>query len=335
MMPGSLLIIGGTRQMGYGTALAALAAGAHVTVLNRGVTPEDLPDAIERLRADRTQPAQMRAALHGRSFDAVVDFVLFNGDDARHSIELLQGRTGHYIMISSGQVYLIRQGLARPFREEDYDGSLTPHPPAGSYDEAEWAYGMGKREAEDALRAASAAGAFGVTVLRPPMVLGERDPQGRVAAYLARLLDGGPILAPHQPDLPLRHVDADDVVRAVMAVLQAGPTAACNISGEDTVSLDGFLDLLGQALGVSPRLVRRPAAELRAAGLLPTCSPFSEAWMSMLDNRRSREVLGLAYTPLADTIARIVRYHADHPAPAPPGYHRRDAEIRLAQGDPS
>ena len=60
-------------------------------------------------RADRCDPQQLRRALDGREFDAVIDTTLYRGKEAHEIVDLLQGRIGRFIFISTGQVY--RRGL--------------------------------------------------------------------------------------------------------------------------------------------------------------------------------------------------------------------------------
>lgn len=126
-------------------------AGHHVIVFNRGQTPDELPADVTRLHGDRSDPTQLAQALGSRSFDAVVDTTLYNGITARAIAQLLDGRVGHYLCLSTGQVYLVRRGLQRPFAEEHYEGPLTDAPAPGTRDDEEWLYGVEKRHAEDAL----------------------------------------------------------------------------------------------------------------------------------------------------------------------------------------
>ena len=67
------LVLGGSVFVGKHTVEALLAGGHDVAVLNRGRTPTELPDDVERLVADRTDIDQMRGALDGRDWDAVFD----------------------------------------------------------------------------------------------------------------------------------------------------------------------------------------------------------------------------------------------------------------------
>ena len=66
-----ILVIGGTRNIGHYLTLALLEQGHRVTILNRGVTPDSLPESVERLRADRSDAVQLQLALGGRDFDVV------------------------------------------------------------------------------------------------------------------------------------------------------------------------------------------------------------------------------------------------------------------------
>lgn len=327
-----VLIIGGTRNMGYLLALALLERGHRVTVLNRGMTPNELPPTVTRLRADRTEQVQLFSALNRRAFDAVVDMVLYTGDEADTVIDLFAGRVQHYVFVSTGQVYLVREGLARPFSEDDYAGRLMPPPKPNTYVYEEWSYGMRKREAEDALAHAWQTSQFPYTSLRLPMVNGQRDPFNRLYGYMLRIKDGGPILVPETPRHPLRHVYAEDVVRAIIGVLETGQGKgrAFNISQDETVTLEEFLALLSGFMGHKPpELVEVKRSVLEINGFLPDCSPFSERWMSELTNDRSKAELGMTYTPLPDYLEQIVRFHMDNPPRRPASYRRRRAEKTL------
>lgn len=327
-----ILIIGGTRNMGYQLALELLQAGHRVTILNRGLTQDDLPPEVERLRADRTEPDQLRAVLRGRSFDAAVDMVLFNGTEAETVVNLLRGHVGHYIFVSTGQVYLVREGLARPFAESDYEGLLMPAPKPNTYGYEEWSYGHHKRQAEDTLALAWQEHQFPYTSVRIPMVNSERDPMNRLYGYVLRIKDGGPILVPETPNYALRHVYAGDVVRALITLLQSGQGKgrAYNVSQDETVSLEEMLRIVGEIMGADvPALVEVKRSILEADGFLPDCSPFSDRWMSELSNDLGKQELGLTYTPLRTYLARIIQHYADYPPRRPASYSRRNAERQL------
>ncbi|HYO87779.1 MAG TPA: NAD-dependent epimerase/dehydratase family protein, partial [Candidatus Limnocylindrales bacterium] len=232
----NLLIIGGTRNLGHFMVHDLLGRGHRVTVLNRGLTRDELPEQVERLRADRTEPAQLERTLKGRIFDAVIDNAIYKRAEAEAIVRLFKGRTGHYIALSSGQVYLVRENVERPFSEDQYEGRVMPAPKPNTYGYEEWLYGMDKRAVEDTLLEAHARDGFPATTLRLPMVSSERDHFFRLYAYILRLQDGGPILAPSTPNYRLRHIYAGDVVRAVRKIVEESLARgkAYNISQEET-----------------------------------------------------------------------------------------------------
>ena len=59
------LVLGGTGFVGRRLVEILVAEGNPVTVLNRGVTPVELPPGVDRLVADRSDPASMQSRARG------------------------------------------------------------------------------------------------------------------------------------------------------------------------------------------------------------------------------------------------------------------------------
>jgi nucleoside-diphosphate-sugar epimerase len=333
-MPMRSLIIGGTRNLGPSIVHALLQRGHQVTVFNRGQTRDNLPEEVERLRGDRTDPEQLKSALGGREFDLVVDTTLYTGAEAEAAVELFAGHVGRYIFLSTGQVYLVRTGVKRPFKEEDYLGPVMDEPSKSDVSDYEnWLYGHDKRAAEDVFARAWTEHKFPFTSLRLPMVNSERDHYDRIYGYYLRLQDGGPILIPEGDGLPVRHVYGDDVVRAIglLAENELCKGRAYNIVQDETLSLTQFLELLAGLIHRPVKIVRIPREQLTREGLLPHCSPFSGLWMSSLENARSKAELNMEYTPVSNYVKKLVSYFQAVPARQIEGYAERRREMELAQ----
>jgi nucleoside-diphosphate-sugar epimerase len=327
------LVIGGTRNLGPSIVQALLKLEYKVSVFNRGQTPDDLPSEVERLRGDRTDPEQLRTALGGREFDLILDTMLYTGAEADAAVKLFSNRVGRYIFLSTGQVYLVRIGVERPFKEEDYAGPVMPAPPKSDASEYKnWLYGFDKRQAEDVLTHAWQERQFPVTSLRLPMVNSERDHYDRIYGYFLRLQDGGPILVPSGPGLPLRHVYGEDVIQAIVTLLHSdkGKGKAYNIAQDETLSLEDFLQMLARLAHRALKLVRLPREKLDSYGLLPHCSPFSDPWMSSLDNALSKTELDMKYTSVAVYLEKLVRYFHATSTREIPGYAQRGLEVKMA-----
>jgi nucleoside-diphosphate-sugar epimerase len=329
-----VLVIGGNRFVGVLLGWRLLARGDAVTLLNRGHLADPFGDRVERLRGDRTTD-DLERLLAGRSFDAVVDLAAYSAEDARRAAEVLRGRTAHHVMISTGQVYLVRVGCPRPAREEDYDGPVMPRP-SDARDLPEWEYGVGKRGAEDALAVAHARDGFPATRIRIPMVNGERDYLRRIEGYLWRLLDGGPVILPDGGTHLLRHVYGAEVARFVAGVLGRAETfgRAYNLAQEETPTLAALVGRLRDLLGSRAEIVPVRRERILAAGLDPAAvSPFSGRWMSFVDPTRARTELGFVHEAFEAYLPRIVASFLAHPPETrPDAYARRAEEIALARG---
>jgi nucleoside-diphosphate-sugar epimerase len=120
------LVLGGTGFVGRRLVEVLVAEGNPVTVLNRGVTPVELPPRVDRLVADRSDPASMRSALATSDWDAVFDISgvvkVAGGTDAGDIADLLAGRVGRYVYVSS-------QSLYRMTREFPWTETSPTEPP--------------------------------------------------------------------------------------------------------------------------------------------------------------------------------------------------------------
>jgi nucleoside-diphosphate-sugar epimerase len=330
-----ILVIGGNRFMGRSLVWRLLFAGHRVTLLNRGQSADPFGDRVERLVADRSTDAfdlVVGEALGARGgFDRVVDFAAFTGEEVARVVRVLGGRAGHYVMISTGQVYLVREGCPVPAREGDYEGAVMAAPPTPA-DHEDWAYGIGKRDAEDVLVAAGAA--LPSTRLRIPMVNGEGDPKRRLEAYLWRLLDGGPLLVPAASAIA-RHIYRGAVVAAVAGLVEGEPAPGLvyNLAQDEQPTVGELLRRLAARVGGRAEIVELPAEQLEAAGLsVRSASPLSSRWMSRIDPGKAVAELGFVHPPLdvyLDSIATSLL--ASWPAEPPEGYRQRAGELALAR----
>lgn len=331
---GRALVLGGSGLIGAPVTRALVAAGHDVTVVTRGARP--LPAGARPLLADRRDAAALAGALAGARFDIAFDLLAYDDADVRALFASPGLRLARYVMISTGQVYLVGAERRPPFAETDAAIPPMPEPPpSAARDHANWVYGMGKRAAERAAHACAAAAGTRVTVLRLPVVQGARDGSRRLWAYLQRLRDGGPLLLPEGGDDPVRFVWAEDVGRAAAALAgEAGARAvapAYNLAQPDEPSLRELLARAAALLGVTPRFVACEWADLDAAGIERTFSPYSGPWCSRPDPALAARDWGFAATAVAGWLPEVVRAHLAESDPAPhPAYARRAAEFALA-----
>src|SRR5262245_15723578 len=325
-----ILLIGGSGFLGHHTVSALLEAGHAVTVVTRGA--RSLPPGAEGLVADRRDRAALARVLEGRRFDLTVDFLAYDAADVEALLFVPYATLGRYVMISTGQVYLVTEGAKAPYREDDADGPLIAEPEAGSADHGQWSYGVGKRRAERTLLGYRATHGVRATILRLPIIQGEWDGSRRLWAYLERMLDGGPLILPEGGANPTRFVWAGDVGRVIARLASdPGRAAVYNVAQPDVVPLRAYLEQVAHAAGVSPRFVHASWDECWAAGLDPRFSPFSGKWRSLLDPSRLATEWGFTATRTEDYLPAVVRWHLEHRPASHDGYASRNRERGLAE----
>ena len=326
-----VLVLGGSGLLGAPATRALLGRGHDVSVLTRSTRP--IPTGAVPLVADRGDPIVLATLLAGRRFDVALDLLAYDGRDVARLFSVPELAIGRYLLISSGQVYLVSAERRPPFREEDGDLPAMPEPLEGSWDHGNWHYGVGKRDAERVARELHDRGATSTTILRLPVVQGAGDSTRRLGAYLQRLLDGGPLLLPGGGEDPVRFVWAEDVARAVVALTEGAPAPApaYNLAQPDEPRLRDLVEAAAAVLGVRADIVGCDWGALTEAGLDRMVSPFSGRWCSRPDPTLARRDWGFVGAATEGWLPEVVRAHLAEIDPEPhPGYARRAAERALA-----
>ena len=219
------------------------------------------------------------------------------------SLQLAQqaARAGVRRLVFMSSIKVNGESSARPYTEED-----PPRP--------EDAYGVSKREAEEALARVAAETGLDLVVLRPPLVYGP-GVKGNFLRLLELVARGVPLpLASIDNRRSLVHVGnlADAVMRTVDAPQAAGRTYLV-ADGED-VSTPELARALAQALGVRPRLVPCPTALMRLGGALTGRRGEIERLTGSLQVDSSRIRRELGWRPpftLRQGLAQTARWYLD------------------------
>ncbi len=191
-----ILVIGGTRFIGLEVTLALHRMGHEVAVFNRGQTLPDLPEGIQQIQGDHNEMLDHADALRAFAPEVVLHNIVLHDDHVKMTHEVFTGIARKLVMTSSMDVYL-------PFGRVNgtEPGDLIP----GVMDETsplrnKWymyrtpemtedhrMYRYDKIPAENA--ALHYPDMVGV-VLRLPMVIGPRDWQRRLLAFMQPMKDG-------------------------------------------------------------------------------------------------------------------------------------------------
>ena len=283
------LVLGGTRFVGLHLVQLLHSQGHGVTVLNRGRTEAPLPEEVSRIRADRSVPGQVPAALKGRRFDAAFDISGYKPSEVQPVTDALNGNVGHYVFCSTAAVYA-PSGVA-PIRENH---PLNRGPEADDY-------ARNKILCEDLLLDAFRGRGFPATIVRPPYVYGPHDgiPE-RLFGLFARLTQGRSVIVPGE-GLALSHsVHVDDLAAAFAAVpgRRQALGQAYNATGPEAITANACISAIASIMDLDGKVVHVDVRDYEA--MLKDLEPiratdiFDFSWREsyVLSNEKLRRELG-------------------------------------------
>ena len=303
-----VLVLGGTQFVGRHIVEVLLDGGHAVTTFNRGMSRDELPAAVERLRGDRDAGAAGLDALTGRSWDACVDVSGYTAKQVRASAEMLRGRVAHYIFISAVSVY-----GDPPHGPVDESQPRLPPAEADIVEVTRATYGPLKVTCEDLVQ-----DTFGdrCTLLRPQVIAGPHDPLDRFSYWVRRATEGGEMLAPGDGSDYVQVIDARDCACFVRTACEHAFAGAFNLAGP-RITWSEFMATLGAGAvtWVAKEIIAKSGiTEFELPLYRATSAPRSS--LMHVSNARALGA-GLALTDLAETVREVRSWlTGQHVAPA-------------------
>lgn len=317
-----VLVLGGTRFLGRAFAEEALGRGHRLTLFNRGESNPGLFSQAERIAGDRDGGLE---ALRGRSFDAVLDTSGYVPRVVRASAELLAGRTGLYVFVSSISVYA---NEAVPGQDESAPVATIADP---SVEEITGeTYGALKALCEEEVVRLHGARAM---IIRPGLIVGPHDASDRFTYWVDRVARGGEILAPDGPDYRTQFIDVRDLAAWMLDLLereQTGDVGARSPAGtvfnatgpERHIRLGDLMDVCHRVSGSDATFVWADAAFLLEQGVqpwieLPLWIPGEEGVGGNAFDISRALAAGLRFRPLEETVADTLAWSRSRPEDHP------------------
>ncbi len=304
-----ILVLGGTIFLGRAIVQAAQERGHEVTLFNRGHHNPDLFPDCERLRGDRDGDL---AALRGRQWDAAIDTNCNLPRLVRDAATLLADAVAQYTYISSVSAYadLSKNGITE-------DAPLATMPDATIEVVTGETFGPLKALCE---AAAETAMPGRVLVVRPGLIVGPHDQSDRFTYWPSRVAEGGEVLAPASPGLPVQYiVDVRDLGAWIVRMVEAQATGVYNALGPASILSLGKMLNTCRAVGRSDAQFVWVSEEfLVAQGVgywldVPLWVPPTMAGIHTVSAAKAIAA-GLTFRPLAETVADTLVW--DHTRPA-------------------
>ena len=259
-----VLFIGGTGVISTACSSLAVSRGIDLYLLNRGQTDRPVPEGARVLRGDIRDRASVERALGDITFDAVVDWVAFTTEHVETDIELLRGRTGQYVFISTASAY------QKPLSSLPITESTPLHNPF-------WAYSRAKAACEERLMLAYRDEEFPVTIVRPSHTY-DRTKVPLIGHYTAidRMRKGKKVIVHGDGTSLWVLTHHEDFAKGFVGLLgnHRAIGHAFHITSDEVLTWNQICAFLAQAAGVEPQIVHVPSDLIAAfdpelgAGLL-------------------------------------------------------------------
>ncbi len=256
-----VLFIGGTGYISTACTELAIARGFDVTLLNRS-TRTAIPGA-KTITADISKTEATAAALAGRTWDCVVDFIAYTPLDIEDRLALFRGRVGQYIFISSASAY------QKPLT----DYLVTESTPLAN---PLWDYSRNKIVCEERLMRAYREERFPFSVIRPSLTYGDFIIPLAINSWLKsytaidRMRKGLAVIVPGDGLTLWTITHNSDFAKGLVGLL-GHPGAighAFHITSDEALTWNQIYQMTAEAAGVaSPKLVHI------ASDFLSACVP--------------------------------------------------------------
>jgi len=329
-----VLVIGGSKFLGYHLTRSLLELGVQVTLFNRGKSPDDFGNRVKRIIGDRQDHQWFYEQLHGQRFDAVIDLIGYDPLEVEVAEKTFRDHIGLYVFISTGQVYLVTENKHCPAREKDFYQPLIDCPMG---EELSYEYGLKKRECELLLEKRYRSTQFPAVRLRCPVIHGARDYTLRLFSYLLRIDDGFPLIIPENGDKIIRHIYVQDVVQTILKILTNDSVRGkvFNLAQHEVLTLSEFLTMIASLMNKEIKIRMVDQQALKEYMIPDDISPFSGRWVSYLDPAYAQQDIGFTSTHLPNWIPEVVSYFIkEYQGPTPENYQSREKEIKYLERVP-
>lgn len=292
-----LLVIGGSYF--YGRVFVMEASKEHeITVWNRGTYSME-SFGVRQITGDRHE----RAAGCEEDYDAVIDFCAYAPGDVRMTLNLLTGKIGQYVLISTVDVY-----ERNPSVTKTEDTPLEERPIAGEAG----AYVAGKVALERELAEVCGVRDIPYTALRPAILYGPFNYAPRESAYIQMLLLNHALPRFTDARGRFQFVYVKDAAQAVLKCLgeEKAYGQAYNLCQDEILTYESFFETLKRAaepedlegLAEVPLTVEQAMSQG-----VPVPFPATAAETHLCDNTKGKEQLGLSYTDFEEGMRRTYR----------------------------
>ena len=304
-----VLILGGTNFLGPHLVQELQEHGYEVTLFNRGTQNGVNFPNTESLQGDRDGDLD---ALKNRFWDAIIDTSGYLPRVVEASSKILKSSTNHYTFISTIGVYANYASL-----DIDENCPLAKLEDASTEEINEKTYGALKASCEKVIERYFPQH----LIVRPGLIVGPGNPTNRFSYWPLRVLEGGEVLAPGNPEQNVQFIDVHDLTKWMVSLIEKQKTGVFNATGP--ASPLTFEQLL-KACPTKERSITWAAEDfliehnVQDWTELPLWLSYRRNWIGFFRINSSKAIQeGLTFTPLSKTISTVIDWETQNPKERP------------------
>ena len=246
-------IVGGTGNISQSIVRLLLENGHEVVCFNRGQTTQPT-EGVRVIQGDRHDRENFERKMQAEKFDAAIDMICFNVEDAASSVRAFRG-VGWFVQTSTTCTYGI---------EYDYLPVDETHPLRPNTD-----YGRNKVAADDVYLEAYHRERFPAIIIKPSTTYGPVQGMLRQIcwdfSWIDRTRKGKPVVVCGDGFALHQHMHVDDIARAFVGVIGKEHTIgqSYNAVNRGYITWADYHHLAGKILGRDVDLVGVPFEDLK------------------------------------------------------------------------
>lgn len=249
----NVLIIGGTGILSTAVVDKCIKEGINVTMINRGKRTLFINPNVTLIKCDVHDKEKLKYLIAGKHYDCVIDFLIYNIEQLKYSLEMFSKIANQYVFISSTSVYNTDKG---ELMSENYEKI-----------QKKWDYSINKYDCEQYLIQFCKVNNVNYTIVRPGVNYGNTripygmyPPIGMHWTLVSRILKEKPIITWNEGQNRHNITRVEDFAQGLVGLL-SNPKASCqafNVVGDYIYTWIEVLETLGKIIGKKVKTVDVP-----------------------------------------------------------------------------
>lgn len=327
-----ILILGGTRFIGRNLLEKLIPHQKYnITMFNRGQTNPDLFPNTNTIIGDRRNIEDLKQ-ISTKKWDIVIDISGYWAWHFEQQMQLLQGKIGKYIYISTCSHYKFDEQNPHLIKEEE---ELVDCTEEESRSDNPMYYNQNKAACERILQQQKN---INYIIFRPGLIIGKYDYTDRLYYWLYKVINQPEILISNNGTNVISYTLVSDLVDLIILAIDTDNKNSIYNVPSFIASLKDFIDKTSKLMQKEVQFVSAPTAFLEANNIqqwidLPLC--LNGNYLT-IDNSKAKNELHFNFTDIDIAVKYLVDYYSnirkwDNPStiPNPISVEREQELIKL------